>query len=369
MATGRSDMIRIVVIHCFSIVSAYFYIYKNIILCGSENYTQDTEKNQPECYNFSIMTIPIIDIFAGPGGLGEGFSSAKTKDGEHLFKIKLSIEKDRYAHQTLELRAFYRQFADDAKPFEYYEYLRGNISRDELFNKYKTEALKAKGEAWLATLGETDNDLIDFRIELALEEATDWVLIGGPPCQAYSTIGRAKMRGEDKKKEESQRTYEKDHRHFLYREYLRILAVHQPAIFVMGNVKGLLSAEVRQQKTFDKILWDLQKPSIAINSDSESSLTYKLFSVSKKYPDDGNTEPKDYIVRSEEYGIPQARHRIIILGIRSDIFTINPEILTPTEPITINDVIGDLPKLRGGLSKQSDSAREWGMVHFFRQIG
>ena len=303
--------------------------------------------------------IPIIDIFAGPGGLGEGFSSAKSENGESSFKIKLSIEKDKFAHQTLELRAFYRQFAYNAKPFEYYEYLRGNISRVELFDKYKNEALKAKGEAWLATLGETENDLIDFRIQTALDGAKNWVLIGGPPCQAYSLIGRAKMRGEDKKKEESLRTYEKDHRHFLYKEYLRILAVHKPAVFVMENVKGLLSAEVKEQKTFERILLDLQSPATAIDIDAECSLNYKLFSVSKDHPKNGKTAPKDYIVRSEEYGIPQARHRIIILGIRSDIYKSSPKILLHKESVSINDVIGDLPRLRGGLSKQTDSAREW----------
>lgn len=310
--------------------------------------------------------IPIIDVFAGPGGLGEGFSSAKSKNGEHLFKIKLSIEKDKFAHQTLELRAFYRQFADGLKPFEYYEYLRGDISRDELFNSYEDEALKAKGEAWLATLGETENDLIDFRIKLALNREPNWVLIGGPPCQAYSLIGRAKMRGEDKKKEESQRTYETDHRHFLYKEYLRILAIHKPAVFVMENVKGLLSAEVKQQKTFDRILSDLQNPAAAIDPNTDILLTYKLFSISKEHPDNGNTAPRDYIVHSEEYGIPQSRHRIIILGIRSDVFRRNPKILDPQKSVSINDVISDLPRLRGGLSKQADSAKEW--CHVIKSI-
>jgi len=94
--------------------------------------------------------IPVIDIFAGPGGLGEGFSSLKLENGQPSFKIKLSIEKDKSAHQTLELRAFYRQFADSAVPSSYYEYLRGNIGRDELFKQYPQEALNAKNEAWQA---------------------------------------------------------------------------------------------------------------------------------------------------------------------------------------------------------------------------
>ena len=62
--------------------------------------------------------IPIIDIFAGPGGLGEGFSSFEDGKGQKSFKIKLSVEKDEHAHKTLELRAFFRQFAKGNAPRE-----------------------------------------------------------------------------------------------------------------------------------------------------------------------------------------------------------------------------------------------------------
>jgi DNA (cytosine-5)-methyltransferase 1 len=65
--------------------------------------------------------IPIIDIFAGPGGLGEGFSSVLDENGESLFKIKLSIEKEENAHRTLRLRAFFRQFKRGDAPNEYYQ--------------------------------------------------------------------------------------------------------------------------------------------------------------------------------------------------------------------------------------------------------
>ena len=79
--------------------------------------------------------IPIIDIFAGPGGLGEGFSSLRSVDGKPIFKIRLSIEKDDYAHKTLQLRAFFRQFTPKNVPSEYYEYLRGEIRKEVLFQK------------------------------------------------------------------------------------------------------------------------------------------------------------------------------------------------------------------------------------------
>ncbi len=299
--------------------------------------------------------IPIIDIFAGPGGLGEGFSALGLENRKPLFKIKLSIEKDEFAHQTLELRAFYRQFSGKTVPSEYYEYLEGTISRDKLFKKYEREASRAKKEAWKATLGEEDRDLVKSRIEEALNGAANWVLIGGPPCQAYSLVGRSRMIGEDRGK------YEADDRHFLYRQYLHILAEHQPPVFIMENVKGLLSAKLQQQKTFDLILSDLQNPAGAIGHNSGQPLSYKLFSISKKRPEDQDkTKPEDFIVRSEDYGIPQARHRIIIFGIRSDIYKADPETLDlVTKQVSIDDVIGDLPKLRSGLSKETDSAEKW----------
>lgn len=281
--------------------------------------------------------------------------ATKSETGKPLYRIKLSIEKDKSAHQTLELRAFFRHFTGKQAPADYYEYLKGQISREELLGKYPKEYSQAKNEAWLAELGKTDRDLVRSRITDALEGAANWVLIGGPPCQAYSLAGRSRMIGVDKAK------YETDPRHFLYKEYLQILADHQPPVFVMENVKGLLSAKLQQQKTFEMILNDLRNPSGAVGSKSGKSLRYQLFSISKKRPETSDeTKPEDFIVRSEDYGIPQARHRIIILGIRSDIYRAGPEILAKVvKQTSIDDVISDLPRLRSGLSKEDDSAEEW----------
>src|SRR3546814_3093075 len=79
-----------------------------------------------------------------------------------------------------------------------------------------------------------------------------WVLIGGPPCQAYSLAGRSR-RANDK-------DFHKDEKHFLYREYLRIIQVHKPTIFVMENVKGLLSSKHSGDPMFEKIIADLSMP-------------------------------------------------------------------------------------------------------------
>lgn len=302
-------------------------------------------------------TIPIIDIFAGPGGLGEGFSAFQAQKDESAFKIKLSVEKDEFAHKTLELRAFYRQFSSKDVPVDYYKYLRGEMKKEELFQKYSDEYSHAQKEAWLAELGKTDRELVNSRILEALSGAKNWVLIGGPPCQAYSLAGRSRMRNVNPWK------YARDHRHQLYKEYLQILADHKPPIFVMENVKGLLSSQrtiTKKENTFDLILSDLRNPSNAIYGNA-SSLSYKLFSISHESPEKPeDINPEDFVVRSEEYGIPQARHRIIILGIRSDICEKKPDTLKKSKKhIPIEAVIGDLPKLRSGLSKGQDTFENW----------
>ena len=304
------------------------------------------------------MTIPVIDLFAGPGGLGEGFSSCKRKNGPN-FKIKLSIEKNYHAHQTLKLRAFFRQFLDGQAPAKYYEHLAGRCSIEDLYMRHHSQAEKAEVEAWHAELGSenTTDDEVDLRIRKALGGRTKWLLIGGPPCQAYSIMGRSKMIGE-----KGRDSYEKDHRHFLYRQYLRIIAEHHPTVFVMENVKGLLSAKLGEQSTFERIISDLRDPLSAVFTKlkpQSKQHSYRLFSLVVPHDSDPNKfSPSDFLVETEKYGIPQARHRLIILGIRDDLNKV-PRILRPKSPISTEDVISDLPALRSGLSREDDSFEAW----------
>lgn len=106
--------------------------------------------------------IPVIDIFAGPGGLGEGFSAFR-RGRRREFKIVLSIEKDEFAHQTLQLRSLFRQFTDDAAPEPFYKFVRGEISKQELFKRLSEAAARAEHEAWRAELGKTPAMVIDCR--------------------------------------------------------------------------------------------------------------------------------------------------------------------------------------------------------------
>jgi len=146
-------------------------------------------------------------------------------------------------------------FLKGEAPGDYYRYIcREGITKDELFAAHRKAATDARKEAWLCTLHKSKAAEIDTRIRDALNGCADWILIGGPPCQAYSIAGRNRMRGPNPAK------FEKDHRHFLYKEYLRIIAKHRPAIFVMENVKGLLSSRVSGRMIFPQILADLEHP-------------------------------------------------------------------------------------------------------------
>lgn len=325
-----------------------------------------------------MKSIPVIDLFAGPGGLGEGFSSFTTgRRPSAPFQIALSIEKDPFAHRTLELRSFCRKFAGKV-PAKYEDYVlccevpssSAKVTREELFNAYPEEAKGAQREAWNAELGGTDfpDSLIDRRIENALQGASEWVLIGGPPCQAYSLVGRSRMRGANPEK------YESDHRHFLYKQYLRILAKHQPPVFVMENVKGILSSQVGGEKIFSRILDDLKQPGRSIDSQgARKSEGYSLFSLVEHGSDPSSRasaklweepNPHRFVVRCEEYGIPQARHRVIILGIRNNVAQAlrngSPRKLTRQPRITtLRDQIERLPKLRSRISRGGDSPKDW----------
>jgi len=293
---------------------------------------------------------PVIDLFAGPGGLGEGFSSLKRSDGTSIFHDAISIEKDPFSHQTLLLRHFFRSF-EKKVPEDYYHYLGGKITQEILYKRHPKNYSKAQQTALLATLGEENShETIKNKITSQLKNRNKWVLVGGPPCQAYSIVGRSR-RASDK-------NFEADDRHFLYREYLKILADHLPPVFVMENVKGLLSAKIAGKKLITQIISDLSHPRLALSQESGGT-GYKLYSLTtpaKEMAD--QIEPQMFVVKAEEYGVPQARHRMFIVGIRDDINE-QPHQLQPEVPPTIKDIIGNMPKLRSGLSKGEDSAENW----------
>jgi DNA (cytosine-5)-methyltransferase 1 len=292
---------------------------------------------------------PLIDVFAGPGGLGEGFSSLMRGKKDACFRSAISIEQDEFAHRTLFLRHFLKSFEGGALPEDYYRYLRSSITLDELYELHPDQKAHAERSAIRISLGADNHERVRKLITDRLKNQKKWALVGGPPCQAYSLVGRSRMMGDPK--------FEQDARHFLYKEYLRIIIDHAPPVFVMENVKGLLSARVKGELVINRITADLASPKDALGI-SSNGLGYRLYSLSEEELPGIEVDPRMFLVRAEEYGVPQARHRMFIVGVRKDI-NIRPGRLKPHKPPTLKQTIGNLPKIRSGISKGGDCYERW----------
>jgi DNA (cytosine-5)-methyltransferase 1 len=291
--------------------------------------------------------VPVIDLFAGPGGLGEGFSSIAEPAGARRFALRVSIEKDEIAHHTLSLRALYRAFPDGAAPDIYYDYVQGKISRQALFadSSISEEVRLALDEAKNAELGKTSPQKVDGWIREALDGADQWVLIGGPPCQAYSLAGRSRRKNVDPI------GFAADERHFLYTEYLRIIRNFAPSVFVMENVKGILTSTHEGASIFKRIVKDLASPG--------KGLAYQIRSLVVD-GDGEELEPSDFVIEAERYGIPQKRHRVILFGIRSDLAAPLHRIIVPAQAfVPVSVALAGLPPLRSRLSREPDSPEAW----------
>lgn len=318
-----------------------------------------------------MTPIKVIDLFAGPGGLGEGFTELRNEKGENFFKVALSIEKETSAHRTLTLRSLFRQYDEGEVPEPYYAFMRGELGKspeDILYGLPEIQAglMQARREASQMELGKRGSHASSYKEIRSALDGEDFVLLGGPPCQAYSLVGRSRNRGEKKKKY----NVDQDHRNFLYLEYLRIIAKFQPLCFVMENVKGLLSAKTSAGPVFPQIISDLANPGKSCSTTPDvgrRSHCYKIFSFVKEETNDlfGSSsiglKPQDYIIRSELYGVPQARHRVILFGVRDDLTGTSSRgtLVKSLHQSTVGETISDLPSLRSGLSKEADSPEAW----------
>lgn len=321
--------------------------------------------------------IGVIDIFAGPGGLGEGFSSFEEGSGidRHPFELAVSAEMELSAHATLRLRAFYRLLLRQMGeiPQDYWSFLEivaegsapnpaeyfGNDGLRKLWLEAETEAMNL-------TLGrQADNRALFERIRSVKDKYEEMILIGGPPCQAYSLVGRARQ-----KNVKGFRT-KGDTKHFLYQQYLGILAEFKPAVFIMENVKGILTSKVGRQEMFSAIRDDLSNPCRALgihggrnrSTDRYVLLPIHVPSGEARTEERVAEDPSGFVIRCEDHGVPQARHRVIIMGVRSD--CIHPSIgLLAGLPIFseskwIEHALAGLPSLRSGLSREADDRGRW----------
>ena len=289
----------------------------------------------------------VVDLFAGAGGLGEGFASFEDDAGRRPFRIEISVENDEAACETLRLRRFLGQFGG-VFPDDYYQFLNGDSPEPDWTGQFPRQWERASREVVCRELGRgaTTRVLSAGIVDIRRRYGGRTVLIGGPPCQAYSLVGRCRNAGREDYDPDT------DERLVLYREYARVLQKLNPGAFVMENVKGILSSSRRGRAVFGDVLRRLES----------AGSGYVLYPMSPRAGDLDDTDPKRFVVRAEDHGIPQARHRVILVGLRSDIAAARGGALLNLQrqtPCAAWSVLDRMPRQRSRLSRGRDSASAW----------
>ncbi|MFZ1530223.1 MAG: DNA cytosine methyltransferase [Ferruginibacter sp.] len=245
--------------------------------------------------------LTFIDLFAGAGGLSEGFIRAGYEPIAH-------VEMDEAACYTLRTRAAYHYLKATRKFDIYEQYLKAEITRDYLYSKVPNEVLNSVINL---PIGGDNNPKIHKAIESLLGNRKVDLIIGGPPCQAYSLVGRARskdgMRG--------------DSRNYLYVQYAKYLEKYQPKMFVFENVLGLKSA----------------------GSGIYLQNMEKLFAAK-------GFHMKLFTVEANNFGVLQNRKRVIIIGWRKDLKITPPDLeaIQKKEKHIVKELFNDLPFLYAG---------------------
>ena len=212
-----------------------------------------------------MKTLNFIDLFSGAGGLSEGFINAGFKPIAH-------VEVDKKACETLETRLIYHDLKKKNKLNHYYEYISGKVKREKFLKNFGTSEIL--NSVINMSIGGNNNKTIFHQIDKLSNDKID-LIVGGPPCQAYSLVGRSR----DKNKMRN------DPRNYLYKEYAKFLKKYKPSLFVFENVIGLITAEngsyfKNMQSYFKRIGYEI-----------------------------------DYTIqKSENFGVLQKRRRIILIG-------------------------------------------------------
>lgn len=242
-----------------------------------------------------------IDLFAGAGGLSEGFIRAGFHPIAH-------VEMDKAACYTLKTRTAYHYLTSTGNKKPYIDYLKGEITREQLYNLVSKELMNAVIN--LPISGE-HNPTIHKQIGKILGNSKVDLIIGGPPCQAYSVAGRAR----------SENNMEGDPRNYLYVHYAKYLERYQPKMFVFENVLGLKSA--KQGAYLENM--------------------EKLF-LGKGY------KMKLFTLEANNFGVLQHRKRVIILGWQKYLNYKIPDLekIKINTNATVNSVLEDLPKIAAG---------------------
>lgn len=253
-----------------------------------------------------------IDLFAGASGMSEGFIKAGFNPIAH-------VEMDEQACNTIKTRAVYHFLKRNNRIQHYYDYLKGKISTEKLYSLVPKRVLDSVLNVEITD--DSINPLFNQINKLRKNKPVD-LIIGGPPCQAYSLLGR------------HQKEIENDPRNKLYIQYGRFLKEFSPKAFVFENVPGMLSAN--KGKHFKNLKTYFKR------------LGYQVHNKT---------------LIASDYGVLQARKRIIIVGWKKESDFGFPEIAKVIERYTVNDGFSDLPKLRPGdslnVAKYKTSTNEY----------
>ena len=248
-------------------------------------------------------TLNYLDLFAGAGGLSEGFIRAEFNPIAH-------VEMDRAACYTLQTRMAYHHLKANNNLEQYANYLKGIIKRKEFYGSVPDDVIKSVINK---EIGEETLQDIFSQIDSLLENQAVDLIIGGPPCQAYSVIGRAR----------SPNGMKGDKRNDLYVFYAEFLEKYEPKYFVFENVPGLLSATNEKGELY-------------------LDLMQTLFLEEYGY----ETEPRTLL--ASDYGIPQSRKRVFLVGKKDSAIDIYPEPDKCASSILVEDIFADLPALKSG---------------------
>ncbi len=248
------------------------------------------------------MSYTYIDLFAGAGGLSEGFIR------EGYYPIA-HVEMNKEACDTLKTRLAFHHLTESKKSKTYFSYLKNEITRDELWNQIPEELLNSVINSEISN---KTTQSIFSHIDKSLDKKKQVdLIIGGPPCQAYSLVGRSR----------DPNGMEGDKRNYLFRYYAQFLERYRPKYFVFENVLGLRTAGNKKYlnemiRLFDSIGYSVAEPTV---------------------------------LNAEEYGVLQKRRRVIIIGQRGKKkfdFPMPDKISNSWQ--TKKDLLFDLPKLKPG---------------------
>lgn len=250
-----------------------------------------------------------IDLFAGAGGLSEGFIQSGYRPIAH-------VEMNEHAAKTIETRIAYYYLKENDNLDSYYQYERNEISREQLLELIPDEELKTvinkeMSESTIKGIFQTIDTII---AEKEIEQVD--VIIGGPPCQAYSLVGRAQS-------SHMLVPMEEDPRNELYIMYVKFLTKYKPRMFVFENVAGIKTARGGQ-----------------------------AFKNLQKYMKRVGYEIDYHELNAHDFGVLQSRKRVIIVGWLKGTGYEYPSFETIHSDAEVWDLLKDLPTLTPGESAE-----------------